>query len=128
MTRNVTTLEHDVIPTDELEWNKYRKCPVVVSAAQMDVPFMVETLEGWSQGRSGDWLIEGALEELYPCNDAVFRATYKRAETHAVGYDKPLDLVNEYFLTSYDSWDEIDRGQLVLFLSTCLTVVKEFGL
>lgn len=80
--RKVTTLGHDVVSTDELEWNKYRKRPVVVSATRMDVPFMVETLEGWSQGQPGDWLIEGAPGELYPCNDAVFRATYGQVGIH----------------------------------------------
>ena len=60
-----------------LKWKRYRKLPVVISATRMNVPFKVETLEGWMEGNAGDWLIEGVEGELYPCKDSVFRATYE---------------------------------------------------
>lgn len=64
------------IEPGELEWGQYRKVPVVVTATRMNVPFKVETLEGWMKGQPGDWLIKGVEGELYPCKDSVFRATY----------------------------------------------------
>jgi len=66
-----------VIRPAELEWREYRRRPVVVSATRMEVPFRVETLEGWMEGQMGDWLIEGVEGELYPCKDSIFRATYE---------------------------------------------------
>jgi len=65
------------VNTDDCQWRQFRKKPVVVSATLMNVPFKVETLEGWSQGQPGDWLIKGVCGELYPCNNAVFQATYE---------------------------------------------------
>ena len=71
MVQRITTVDRDE------RWRQFRKKPVIVSAVQMDVSFEVETLEGWSQGQPGDWLIEGVLGELYPCNNDVFLATYE---------------------------------------------------
>lgn len=65
---------------DKLTWHKFQKRPIIVSATQMNVPFRIETLEGWSQGVAGDWLVEGVLGELYPCNEAVFQITYEAVE------------------------------------------------
>lgn len=65
------------ITPKELEWNAYRKRPVVIRATRMQVGFKVETLEGWMTGHIGDWLIEGVEGELYPCRDRIFRATYE---------------------------------------------------
>ena len=61
-------------------WCKYRKKPVVISARQMPVPFKVETMEGWLEGKPGDWLIEGVKGELYPCDDEVFKLTYEAVD------------------------------------------------
>jgi len=70
-------IEGKVAAPDKFAWHKFRKRPVVISAIRMDVSFKVETLEGWYQGQSGDWLIEGIEGELYPCKDRIFRATYE---------------------------------------------------
>ena len=71
---------NETIKPNEFTWLKFRKRPVVISAVQMDVPFKVETLEGWMQGQAGDWLIKGIEGEMYPCKDSVFQATYEVAE------------------------------------------------
>jgi len=65
---------------DQFAWRKYRKRPVVISATRMNVPFKVETLEGWMEGQPGDWLVEGIERELYPCKDSVFQVTYEVVE------------------------------------------------
>jgi len=36
----------------------------------------VKTLEGWHRVTPGDWIITGIVGEVYPCKDAIFRATY----------------------------------------------------
>jgi hypothetical protein len=64
-------------------FGKYRKRPVVIEAARMDVPFQVHTLEGTMEGNPGDWLIKGVEGELYPCKDSVFQATYEAVEDGA---------------------------------------------
>lgn len=72
--------EWQVLIGDEIvDWHQFRKRPIVINAMQMDVPFKVETLEGWMQGQPGDWLIEGVENELYPCKDSIFQATYEEA-------------------------------------------------
>lgn len=65
------------VHASELEWQQYRKLPVVITATRMDVPFTVHTLEGLMGGLPGDWLIEGVAGELYPCRDDIFRQTYE---------------------------------------------------
>ena len=40
----------------------------------------VATLEGDMTFNIGDWLIRGIKNELYPCKDDIFRATYTPAE------------------------------------------------
>ncbi len=75
-------VEGRAIEPSELEWGEYRKIPVVVSAVRMNVPFRVETLEGWMKGQCGDWLIRGVEGELYPCKDSVFRATYNKEDRY----------------------------------------------
>lgn len=64
----------------KLDWKKYRKKPVIISATQMDVRFSVETLAGWLSGEAGDWLIEEEEGEFYPCEDSVFQATYEEVK------------------------------------------------
>lgn len=36
----------------------------------------IKTLEGPVTAASGDWIIRGVANELYPCRDDIFRATY----------------------------------------------------
>ena len=40
----------------------------------------VRTLEGDMTFNIGDWLIRGVANELYPCKDDIFRATYEPVE------------------------------------------------
>lgn len=56
---------------------KYRKMPLVISAAKMPSAFAVETLEGVMQGNPGDYLIRGIAGEFYPCDKAIFEASYE---------------------------------------------------
>ena len=63
----------------ELEMRPYRKRPVVIHAAQINEPFVVETLEGLMRGNAGDWLLCGVLGELYPCKPDVFAVSYEQA-------------------------------------------------
>ena len=37
----------------------------------------VRTLEGDMDFKLGDWLIRGEANELYPCKDEIFKATYE---------------------------------------------------
>lgn len=38
------------------------------------------TLEGEMVAQPGDWIIQGVAGEIYPCNDAIFQATYQRVD------------------------------------------------
>jgi len=60
----------------DMTWGKFRKLPIVVRAIRFEVPFRVETREGWMRGNAGDWLIEGVAGELYPCAHDIFIRTY----------------------------------------------------
>ncbi len=75
--------------------NKFRKKPVVVEAVQwfqgdeheavsrfVDednnyVLYGIETLEGFMQLRSSDWIIKGVKGEFYPCRSDIFVMTYE---------------------------------------------------
>ena len=61
--------------SDEL-WRSFRKRPAVIQALKMDRPFEVDTLEGLSRGKEGDYLCRGVLGEFYPCDAKVFEASY----------------------------------------------------
>jgi hypothetical protein len=41
----------------------------------------LDTLEGVYGATVGDWIIKGVENELYPCKDSVFRATYDPVTT-----------------------------------------------
>jgi len=88
---------------------KFRKKPVVIEAVQWDgtekgwksvvvplshgtgmevqfcegpgtlVELEIETLEGKMTASSGDWIIRGVKDELYPCKPDIFAATYEAA-------------------------------------------------
>jgi len=84
---------------------KYRKKPVVIEAFQYsddmgshtsvipvwftkaclsgvvrsnpDGKTFIKTLEGLMEVSSGDWIIKGIKDELYPCKPEIFAATYE---------------------------------------------------
>jgi hypothetical protein len=39
----------------------------------------ISTLEGEMIANEGDWIIKGVQDELYPCKDDIFQATYELA-------------------------------------------------
>lgn len=41
----------------------------------------IHTLEGVMRAEPGDWIIRGVKDELYPCKDDIFRATYEEVES-----------------------------------------------
>lgn len=83
--------------------SKYRKKPVVIEAWQMPLSakdlveinsktervvhvddrtgeqiVICETLEGDMKATNEDWIILGVENEVYPCKDSVFKATYEK--------------------------------------------------
>lgn len=79
---------------------KFKKKPVVIDAVQItdstfDAPHpnpehiigiiydpinrcaLIETLEGTMRADLGDWIIKGVENEIYPCKDSIFKATYE---------------------------------------------------
>jgi hypothetical protein len=88
--------------------SKYRKKPIVIEAVQFDphkhpwpegviswddMPYrprdmswgFIETLEGKMHVIAGDWIIRGVANELYPCKDAIFIASYELVEEQSHG-------------------------------------------
>ncbi|MBF4468837.1 MAG: hypothetical protein ISP01_05465 [Methanobrevibacter arboriphilus] len=82
---------------------KFRKKPVVIEAWQLPLSakelleintktnrmihaddrsgkqeIICETLEGEMKGTNNDWIILGVEDEVYPCKDSVFQATYEK--------------------------------------------------
>lgn len=69
----------------DLGMQPYRKKPVKIMAAQINVAFEVKTMEGLIKGKPGDYLIIGVHGEAYPCDQAIFKETYAEpGPTHAV--------------------------------------------
>jgi len=89
-----------------LQIDRWRKKPVVIDAVRftgfdggngdevarwireqgvdVDVEgreLQIGTLEGPIWARPGDWIIRGVDQEIYPCKDHIFRATYERPES-----------------------------------------------
>jgi nicotinamide-nucleotide amidase len=52
------------------------KRSIPITALQISQPFEVVTTEGIMRGRSGDWLLQGVVGEVYICPDDVFRLSY----------------------------------------------------
>ncbi|NKI32316.1 hypothetical protein [Croceivirga thetidis] len=52
------------------------KKPIPIKCAQIQEPFIVETMEGELQGKKGDWLMIGVNGEMYPCDKDIFEKTY----------------------------------------------------
>lgn len=50
--------------------------PVKRKCLQIDEPFSCNTLEGITQGKKGDMLVQGVDGEIYPCDKEIFDATY----------------------------------------------------
>lgn len=40
----------------------------------------IETLEGIHKANSGDWIIKGIKNEIYPCKNYTFKMTYECVE------------------------------------------------
>lgn len=38
----------------------------------------IETLEGTMIGHGGDYIIKGVKNEIYPCKEDIFKATYEK--------------------------------------------------
>lgn len=55
----------------------YRKKPVTVRAIQLFKPFEVFAKEGKLIGKAGDYLVEEAGGELYPCDKETFEEIYE---------------------------------------------------
>lgn len=74
---------------------KYRKRPVVIEADQWNGTMVearhlgldiaddgsvgIQTLEGFMEAKSGDWIITGVKGERYPCKPDIFAETYEAA-------------------------------------------------
>lgn len=48
-----------------------------ICVAGADVLISIRTLEGVMTGKPGDWIIKGVKDELYPCREDIFTATYE---------------------------------------------------
>ena len=48
-----------------------RKC------LQINEPFSCKTLEGITQGKKSDYLVQGIDGEIYPCDKDIFEQTYQ---------------------------------------------------
>lgn len=85
---------------------KYRKKPVVIEAIQLTLDnvyevldfvgkqggfepseksdellkFVIHTLEGDMEAKSGDYIIKGVQGEFYPCKPDIFEETYEKAD------------------------------------------------
>ena len=77
---------------------KYRKKPIIIEAEQWFLgkkingvrprslmkhhvnDMVIDTLEGIMNVCSGDWIIKGVKDELYPCKDEIFKLTYEEVE------------------------------------------------
>lgn len=85
---------------------KFRKKPVEIEAWQFDAPtfipqpnwfvqamdagkiyyqggespyYTIRTIQGRMRARPGDWIIRGAMGEIYTCDPEAFAATYEPA-------------------------------------------------
>jgi hypothetical protein len=64
-----------------MEFQKYRKKPIVIDAYQHHgAPEIIYTLEGNTTANDGDWIIKGVNDELYPCKDDIFKKTYDKVD------------------------------------------------
>jgi len=61
-------------------FRKFTKKPIPISAAQINEPFEVQTIEGTMQGAAGDYLLIGVRGEMYPVKKEIFEETYQPVE------------------------------------------------
>lgn len=54
----------------------YRKKPLEIEAYQINETFHVETLEGTMKGKSGDYVLIGIENEMYICDQEIFKKSY----------------------------------------------------
>lgn len=62
---------------------KFRKKPVEIEAHRIDLKTTVHTLNGPVVAEPGEWIVTGVAGEVYPCADAIFRATYEPTDDEA---------------------------------------------
>jgi len=67
--------KHNEIP--DLNFVEAIKKPIAIRCAQINENFEVQTLEGTMKGKKGDWLMVGVSGEMYPCEKAIFKKSYK---------------------------------------------------
>ncbi len=60
----------------DLSFKKAIKKPIPIKCVQIMEPFVVETMEGPMNGKSGDWLMVGIHGEMYPIDNEIFAKTY----------------------------------------------------
>lgn len=59
------------------------KRPIAIHAKQIHEEFRVDTLEGnYTQGKPGDYLMQGVDGELYICDREIFEKTYDWVGVH----------------------------------------------
>jgi hypothetical protein len=63
---------------DDLDFQTYKKKPIIIRAALLTREIDIETLEGTMHGNVGDYLIIGVKGELYPCKPDIFLASYNK--------------------------------------------------
>jgi|TARA_R110002051_G_scaffold81751_2_gene145961 hypothetical protein len=56
---------------------KAKKKPIAIRCLQIHEPFVVETMEGRMKGKKGDWLMVGVDDEMYACDQEIFKKTYQ---------------------------------------------------
>ena len=61
-------------------FRKFMKKPIPISAARIDEPFEVQTLEGTMTGNAGDYLAIGVRGEMYLVKKEIFEETYLPVE------------------------------------------------
>ena len=60
----------------DYNFEKAIKKPIRIRCAQINEEFEVRTLEGIMKGKKGDWLMVGVNNEMYPCDNSIFKKTY----------------------------------------------------
>ena len=74
----IVTNGYDI--NERLFFEPFRKTALTY-AAQINEPFVVNTIEGDNQvGQAGDFLVVGLAGEMYPVAHDIFLNTYERAD------------------------------------------------
>lgn len=60
----------------DCNFKKAIKKPIPIQCTQINEEFEVQTLEGIMKGKKGDWLMVGVNNEMYPCDNSIFKKTY----------------------------------------------------